>query len=66
MNIPGLTDATLLELHALIRRCMEQDDKLSTGSKKYQVRENADWRQQANAIEAELSKRNRDFRKIEW
>jgi hypothetical protein len=66
MNIGGLTDATLMELHALIRKCMEEDDKLPKGSKKYEVRENADWWQQANAIEAELSKRNKPFRKIDW
>lgn len=34
--------------------------------KKYDMREYPDWRLQADAIEAELTRRNETFKRIAW
>lgn len=66
MNVPELTDASLLDLHPLIRECLAADDGSPKDKKRYGVREYPDWRRQADAFESELTKREISFTKIDW
>jgi len=66
MNIPGLTDQSLKDLHVLISETLAADDKLPPGKKKWGVREYPDWRRQADAFEAEMKKRRIAFDPIKW
>lgn len=66
MNIPRLTDETIIELHRLIQTCLECDDALPPGRKRWGVREYPDWQKQASDFEAELERRNLEYTKIAW
>jgi hypothetical protein len=66
MHIPGLTDQSLKDLHALIGECLTEDDKLPKDKKKFGVREYSDWRRQADAFEDEMRKRKIPFTPIKW
>jgi len=61
-----LPTATLLDLHAAIRTALDEDDKLPSGEKKYLVREDPDFRQEAREIEALLDKRRQTHTRIPW
>lgn len=49
-----------------IRNALAADDKQGNAQKIYCVREYADWRVQADAIEAELKKRGETFTAVPW
>ena len=66
MNISELSDASLRDLHILLREHLAEDDGLPDGQKKWGVREYSGWRQQANEYEVELTKRKIAFRPIDW
>jgi hypothetical protein len=66
MKTEGYSSNGLKMLHEAIRNALATDDKLGNGSKTYGVREYADWRIQADAIEAELKKRRETFTAIPW
>src|SRR6266478_9720335 len=57
MNIKGLSTNGLKLLYTTIASALAEDDALPANAKKYGVREYPDWRQQADAIEAELVSR---------
>ena len=67
MNIPGFSTNGLKMMHEGIRKALTHDDALSAGQDKtYGVREFADWREHADAIEAELDKRDVSYDKVAW
>lgn len=66
MNIKGLSTNGLKLLHTTIARALAEDDALPANAKMYGVREYPDWRQQANAIEAELASRKEVHTPIAW
>lgn len=66
MNIKGLSTNGLKLLHTTIATALAEDDALPAHAKKYGVREYPEWRQQANAIEAELTSRNESSATIAW
>lgn len=66
MNIPGLTDQSLIDLHALIIEALRIDDGITSGPKPFEVREHHGWRTQADAYEAELAKRSIAYVPIPW
>jgi hypothetical protein len=66
MNVSGLTDQSLQDLHSLIAECLVADDALPTDQKKWGVRKYSDWRRQADAFEEEMKKRRLEFTPIEW
>ncbi|MGO8954969.1 MAG: hypothetical protein ACLPWS_01115 [Rhodomicrobium sp.] len=66
MNIPGLSDQSLRDLHKLIREALAKDDASTTGAKAYGVREYPDWKRDADAFEAEMTARGISFDKIDW
>lgn len=65
MNFSGLSNNSVWVLHALIREALEKDNA-SPESKPYGVREHAGWRDQADAIEKELTRREMSFAPIRW
>lgn len=64
-NYEGLTDATLKELHASIRKCLDADDQNSGEDKVYGVRKYSDWKEANTKIEAEMTRRNIVFDSIQ-
>ena len=66
MNVASLSDDRLSELHARIRRCLDDDDGLPAGPKKFEIRENPVWREQADVLEAELRRRNMEYVPVKW
>ena len=66
MNIPGLTDQSLKDLHTLIREALESDDAAPKNAKPYGVREYPDWKRQGDAYEAEMTSRKIQFEKLKW
>jgi len=66
MNIKGLSTNGLKLLHTTIAKALAEDDALPTNAKTYGVREYPDWRQQADAIEAELAGRKEAYAPIAW
>jgi hypothetical protein len=66
MNIRGLSTNGLKLLHTTIAKALDEDDALPPDAKKYGVREYPDWRQQADAIEAELTSRGESVALIAW
>lgn len=66
MNIPGLSDSSLRDLHALIAEVLAADDQLPEGKKRWGVREYSDWRRQSDAFEAEMTKRGLPFTPTKW
>ncbi len=66
MNIPGLSDQSLRDLHVMIREAMESDDATAFGPKPFGVRANPDWRRQADAFEQEMQTRGILFDEIDW
>jgi hypothetical protein len=61
-----LSTSGLLELYKAIQKALEEDDRLPNGQKKYGVREFPDFRQEADEIERELDKRQREYVRIAW
>jgi hypothetical protein len=49
-----------------IGNALSEDDALQNQPKKYEVRENPDWRTLADRIEAELVNRNERFTPLPW
>jgi hypothetical protein len=66
LNIKGLSTNGLRLLHRTIAEALAEDDKQPDGAKPYGVREYPDWRQQADAFEAELTARSEAFEPIAW
>ena len=66
MNIPGLTTESIQSMHELIRHAKAIDEALPADRKRYGVQVYPDWKQQADAFEAELRKRNEQFVPIDW
>jgi hypothetical protein len=67
VNLQLLTTGALLMLHGSIRDALAVDDNTPDGKEKlFQVRENADWREQANALEEQLDRRGAAYDKIRW
>jgi len=65
MNIPDLSDELLRALHRLIHEALS-DDASPDGAKSYGVREYPDWKRDADAFEAEMTKRGIPFDPIDW
>ncbi len=53
-------------LYEELKKALLEDDSLPTGQKKYGVREFADFRVEADAIEAEMKERGEIFEPIDW
>jgi hypothetical protein len=66
MNIPECSTPLLMEFQRLIARCLSDDDRNPGPEKKFGVRGFRDWRQIADEIERELSKRGVTFEPIAW
>ena len=67
MNIPGYTTSGLLMMHGGTKNALTIDDNtLPEVAKPYGVRQYPDWREQADAIEAELDSRSVSYQKIVW
>lgn len=66
MNIKGLSTNGLRLLHRAIAEALAEDDRQPDGAKTYGVREFPDWRQQADAFEAELTARGEVFVPVVW
>lgn len=66
-SVHGLTTRSLHDLHEAIRSQLEAEDALPDGApKESAVREHADFRAQAEAIEGEFRARGEDFTPIDW
>lgn len=61
-----LSTAGILKLHTAIREALEEDDNAPPGSKRFGVREFADWRVMGDELEAELDKRGDEYDKLRW
>lgn len=66
MDIPKLSDGSLKDLHQALSEALKADDELPPERKTYGVRELPGWRPQADAYEAELTKRKIPFEAIDW
>jgi hypothetical protein len=67
MNIPGFSLSGLLMMHGSIKSALSIDDNTPPGAKAtYGVRTYRDWKEHADAIEAELDSRKINYQKIEW
>ncbi len=66
MNIPKLTDRSLLDLHTLIAETLAADDKLPANAKRWGVRSFPDWQQQSDEFEAEMRARKIPFSPTKW
>jgi hypothetical protein len=68
MNIPGFTMQTLIEFefHDMIRECLKKDDENPAAEKVNGVRSFSDWRDFADAVEAELKQRTITLTSINW
>ena len=66
MDIPGLSDQSLHDLHSLIAETLSADDALPKDKKRWGVREYPDWRDQADAFEEEMKKRKLPYTPIKW
>jgi hypothetical protein len=66
MDIPGLSDDSLLALHRCVAEALAADDAspAASGDKPYGVRQHSDWRKQADGYEAELRARRLAFTPI--
>lgn len=66
-SIPGYSTSGLLMMHSGVKQALAVDDNLPANVEKlYGVRHYPDWRRWANAIEAELDKRNVKYTKVAW
>lgn len=66
MNVPGLSDDSLKNLHDLISEVIKTDDALPKDKKRFGVREYPDWKKQSDEFEAELHRRGLPFTPISW
>jgi hypothetical protein len=66
MDIPALSNDSLIDLHAAIRAALAKDDATTDGPKPFGVREHSDWRIWANELETELDKRRIAYAAIPW
>jgi hypothetical protein len=67
MNISGFSNDGLSKMYQAILDALEKDDTASGGQEKpYGVREYQDWKQWADTLEAELTKREIQFVKVPW
>jgi len=66
MDYNSLSTPMLLEFHAKIAACLNQDDQNPSPDKFYLVRKTPDWKIMADAIEAELTRREQAFTAIPW
>lgn len=67
MNIPELTDNTLTTFHAMIREALNIDDETPPGQpRRFEVRENNDFRRFADEFEREMDRREIEFDPIDW
>jgi len=67
MDYNGLSTNGLLMMHGGIRDALAVDDNTAAGEPRpCGVREYPDWRQHANALEAELDSRGVNYMKLFW
>jgi len=66
MNIPLLSTTSIVGLHGRIGWCLAHDDARPVHAREYGVREDADWRLQADEFQAELHRRGVPFSPIAW
>jgi hypothetical protein len=66
VDIEGLSDQSLLDLHSLIAQALAIDDALPANQKRFGVRQYPDWRRQSDAFEAEMTRRALTFTPIHW
>ena len=68
MNYPAFTDASLTMMYEGIRGALAADDALERDYREplFRVRDTADWRKHAVALEAEMLKRGMTFQLIDW
>ncbi|MEI8187038.1 MAG: hypothetical protein WCG19_10110 [Chlorobiaceae bacterium] len=67
MDVPNLTNNSLLMFHADIKQALLIDDTLPDDTAKvYAIRENPDFRIFADTLEKELDRRQVAYPKIVW
>ncbi len=68
MNYQAFTNDSLTMMYEGIRGALAADDALkSQGDKpRFRVRDNAEWKQHASELEAEMLKRGMMFEVIDW
>ena len=68
MNYQAFTDEALLMMHYGTRGALAVDDELTRlGAEcRFRVRENFDWKQHADDLEAEMRRRGMNFQAIDW
>jgi hypothetical protein len=68
MNYHQFTDDALLMMHYGTRGALAVDDELARlgAERRFRVRETSDWKQHADDLEAEMSKRGIVFEVIDW
>ncbi len=66
MDIRFLPTQSLKDFLQLIRECLEVDDAITSGPKRYGVREQFGWLKDACRCEAELESRGEPFVPIDW
>lgn len=67
IDIKKISDAALSMLHTPIGPALAADDAMPKGqSKKYGVRENADWQKWTNELESEMRARGMSFSPVKW
>lgn len=68
MQIPKLTDGSVIELHAKIRAAVIVDNDAARNGRlpPCGVHEYSDWRQQADEFETVMTDRRIEFEAIDW
>jgi hypothetical protein len=68
MDISKMSEKLLRKMHDGIREAMDKDDKdpRPLQDKEFGVRFYKDWKETADALEAEMTKRKMPFTKIKW
>ena len=68
MDITRMSEPGLLKLHFAVCEALKTDDQLVLSGKEtlYGVRKYSDWREWADWLEAELDRREVEYKKIPW
>jgi hypothetical protein len=68
MDYRNFTNDSLLMMYESIRGALASDDaqRLAMQEPRFRVRETADWKEHAGALEAEMLRRGMQFDLIDW
>ena len=66
MNITEISEKTLKNLHKLIKEKLAIEDTQKIEEKEYCIREYDDWKNWADELEVELTKREIEYEPIKW